>query len=80
MNDNPWNVDNLARLQRERIQEEMKQIRLEESATKARQPHPSLVSKAWRAIWRWLRARETSMHGVEQRPVRTRVVKRRPGI
>ena len=80
MNDNAWNVDNLARLQRERIQEEMRQIRLEESAAKARQRQLSLVSKAWLAIWRWLRVRAASTERVEQQPVQTRVVKRDTGI
>lgn len=80
MNDNPWNVDNLARLQRERIQEEIRQIRLEESAAKARQRQLSLVSKAWLAIWRWLRVRATSTQRVEQQPVQTSVVKRDTGI
>lgn len=80
MNDNPWHVDNLARLQRERIQEEMRQIRLEKSAARARQRQPSLVSKAWLAIRRWLRARATSMPRIEQQPTQTRVVKRHTGI
>ncbi len=36
MNQNPWHVESMAQYERERIQKEMKQIRLEEEALKAK--------------------------------------------
>ncbi len=45
MNDNPWHVDDMARAQRERIQEEMREIRLLEAANRARRPARSLLAK-----------------------------------
>ncbi len=41
VNDNPWHVDDMARMQRERIREEMKQIRLQESARRVFPSQPS---------------------------------------
>jgi hypothetical protein len=41
MNDNPWRVDDVARLRRHRIQDEMKWIRLEDSALADRKSKPN---------------------------------------
>lgn len=80
MNDNAWNIDNIARLERERVREEMRQIRLEESAMKARQRRPSLVTQAKLAIRKWLEARDKAAQGFEQRRVQATAVKREAGI
>ena len=47
MNDNPWHVDDMARMQRERIQEEMRQIRMEDSV---RPMHPPRVNWPARVV------------------------------
>ena len=54
MNNSPWQVENMARMQRERIQEEMNQIRLEEKALGAQARGPGLVVRLWLGIRRWL--------------------------
>jgi hypothetical protein len=46
MNENPWRVDDIARLERERIQEEMRQIRLVEAANRARPPRLDFAARA----------------------------------
>ncbi len=45
MNENPWHVDDIARMQRERIQEEMREIRMAEAASKAHSPRISLLAR-----------------------------------
>jgi hypothetical protein len=54
MNDNPWHIESMARAQRERVQEEMRQIRLEEKALKAQSPESGLVLRLWLALQRWV--------------------------
>ena len=55
MNDNPWHVESMARLQRDRIQEEMSQIRLEERALRAQAiVSPGLLARLWLGPKRWL--------------------------
>ena len=54
MNDNPWHVQNMARMQRERIQEEMTQIRLEERALRAQARGPGFLARLWLGPKRWL--------------------------
>ncbi len=58
MNENPWRIDDLARLQRGRLQEEMRQIRLEEQALRARQRRPGLIARLWARVQAWLKAPE----------------------
>ena len=53
MNDNPWHVDDMARMQRGRIQEEMRQIRMEERALAARVKRPGMIARLWAGIWTW---------------------------
>jgi len=57
MNQNPWQVENMAQYERGRIQQEMKEIRLLERALKARVRRPSLQRQVWRLILRRLVAR-----------------------
>jgi hypothetical protein len=45
MNENPWRVDDIARLKRERIQEEMRQIRMVDAANQARPAQLSFVAR-----------------------------------
>ena len=57
MNQNPWHVDNMARYERGRIQEEMRQIRLLEEALNGRVRPPSLRRQVWRVLFTWIAAR-----------------------
>ncbi len=59
MYDNPWRIDDIARMERERIRDEMRQIRLEEKALQARVKGPGLLAKALLKAKEWLKARET---------------------
>ncbi len=45
MNENPWHVDDIARMERERIQEEMRQIRMIEAADRAGTPRRNLGAR-----------------------------------
>ncbi len=45
MNENPWRVDDIARLQRERTREEMRQIRSEERADEAQPYRIGLIAR-----------------------------------
>jgi hypothetical protein len=54
MNDNPWHVGSMARLQRDRIQDEMSQIRLEEGALRAQAREPGFLARLWLGPKRWL--------------------------
>ena len=51
MNMNPWQVENMARYERDRIRDEVRQIRLEQKALKARIRQPSLVLKVWKLFF-----------------------------
>jgi hypothetical protein len=53
MNDNLWHVESMARMRRERIQEEMRRIRLEESALKASAAPAGFAVRLWTALQRW---------------------------
>jgi hypothetical protein len=53
MNDNPWHVESMVRMRRERIQEEMRRIRLEERALNAPTRPVGLVVRLWTALQRW---------------------------
>ncbi len=71
MNDNPWRVDDMARMQRERIQEEMREIRMVEAA----QPHAARLNLAARlllqlyvAAQNWLRRAKKPARAVEAGP------------
>jgi hypothetical protein len=55
MNDSPWHVNDMARMQRERLQEEMRQIRLEEKALSAGERRPGLLSQVGMLLSRWLK-------------------------
>ena len=57
MNENPWRIDDIARMQRERIQGEMRQIRLEEKALKAGVRGPGLMARARLRLQAWVKAR-----------------------
>jgi hypothetical protein len=54
MNQNPWQVESLARYERDRIREEMRQIRMQERALKARVRKPNFKFQVWRILLRWL--------------------------
>ena len=70
MNENPWHVYDEARMQRERVQEEMRQIRLQEQALEARGRRPGLLPQLWRIVSRWLEARNRRRaESFEQRPL-----------
>ncbi len=56
MNENPWRIDDLARLQRGRLQEEMRQIHLEEHALSARRKGPALIERLWARVQAWLKS------------------------
>ncbi len=79
MNENPWRVDDIARLQRERIHEEIRQIRSEERAAEP-QPHRiGLLARLGRLVARILapRVRAASAPAV-QVPGNASPMKRRP--
>ncbi len=56
MNMNPWHVESMAQYERECIRAEMRQIRLEEKALKARVRAPRLVLKVWKLFFQRLQA------------------------
>jgi hypothetical protein len=56
MNENPWRVESVAGLQRERVQEEMRQIRMEEKALQARERRPGLLLRGWVLLRAWVSA------------------------
>ncbi len=58
MYDNPWRVNEISRLQRDRVQEEMRQIRLEEEALRAQVRRPGLIEKLWAGFRNWLKSAE----------------------
>jgi hypothetical protein len=68
MNENPWHIDDIARMQWERIQEEMREIRMAEVANR---PHARRLNLAARlaaqlhaASRKWLHAaRKTAPQG-----------------
>lgn len=71
MNENPWRVDDIARAQRERIRDEMREIRLEEKALRARPERPAWISRFWLFIRRWFasgqkQAAQSSQHHVKR--------------
>ncbi len=76
MIDNPWRVESVARGQRERLQEEMKQIRLEEAALESRVRRPNLLRRAWLVIRSNFEPRKARL----ERPVRAVGVKRPAGV
>ena len=81
MNDNPWHIDDIARMQRERVQEEMRQIRLQEKALKARARRPGLLPQIWLIVSRWLKARnEQKAQALERRPLTAMQTKHDSGI
>ena len=51
MNMNPWHVENMAQYERDRIRDEVRQLRLEQKALKRRIRRPSLVLKVWRLLF-----------------------------
>lgn len=51
MNMNPWQVENMAQYERDRIRDEVRQLRLEQKARKARTRQPSLVLKVWKLFF-----------------------------
>ncbi len=55
MNENPWRIDDLARLQRGRLQEEMRQIRLEQRALRAQAKGPGVFGRVWAALRAWFK-------------------------
>ncbi len=59
MNDNPWRVNELSRLHRGRLQEEMRQIRLEEEALRARVKGPGLFEKLLGRLGAWFKSPES---------------------
>jgi len=68
MIDNPWHVDDMARMQRERVQEEMRQIRFEEKALKARVRGPGPLPQVWLLVSGWFKAKRTPAGHSLQRP------------
>ena len=81
MNENPWHVYDEARMQRERVQEEMRQIRLEEKALKARGRRPGLLPQVWLIVSRWLEARNKQTAQPNRRRSLTAMhAKHHPGI
>lgn len=75
MNENPWHIDDIARMQRERIQEEMREIRMVEAASR---PHARrlnlavrVVVQIYRAISKWLHPARRATQSVERRPQAT---------
>ena len=81
MNENPWHVYDEARMQRERVQEEMRQIRLQEKALKARGRRPGLLPQVWLIVTRWLHARnEQRAQALESRPPTAMHAKHDSGI
>ena len=68
MNDSPWHVDDMARMQRERVQEEMRQIRLEAKALSAGEQRPGLLSHVGTVLSHWLKARSKPAAGAVQPP------------
>ena len=57
MNQNPWQVDNMAQYERGRVQQEMREIRALERALKDRVRRPSMRQQVWLVILRWFIAR-----------------------
>jgi len=68
MNDNPWHVENMARAQRERVQEEMRQIHLEDAVLKRHAERRGLLVQVWLLVQRWLEARR--QHTVQAKGVK----------
>lgn len=60
MNENPWRVDDIARMQRGRLQEEMRQIRREDKALRSRAKASGLVERLRAAVLAWLKAQATA--------------------
>jgi len=54
MNQNPWHVENQAQYERERIQQEMRQIRLGERASRGAVQRPGPVTRLWLLVRQWL--------------------------
>jgi hypothetical protein len=50
MYENPWRIDEIARMNRARIRDEMRQIRLEEQAERARSKQPAWLPQLWMAV------------------------------
>ncbi len=72
MNENPWRVDDIARMQRERIQEEMRQIRILEAANRAHAPRLGLAARIaaqlYMGIQKWLHPARKAPRGLEPQP------------
>jgi hypothetical protein len=68
MNQSPWQVENAARYERERIQGEMAHIRLEQQALEGRVKRPDLISRVWSLTRQWLAARKDSPNRMSDRP------------
>ena len=68
MNENPWHIDDIARMQRERIQEEMREIRMAEAASKPHAPRRSLAAQLYMAIRKWLHPARKAALRAERQP------------
>ena len=68
MNQNPWHVESMAQYERGRIQQEMKQIRLEEEALKGRVRRPGLLQQARLMVSKWLSTSTTQAAPKEAPP------------
>ena len=53
MNQNPWHVENMAQYERERIRQEMGQIRLGERVSKPKVRGPRPIARLWHLVRRW---------------------------
>lgn len=77
MNDSPWRVASVARIQRERIQEEMWQIRREERALRAQVRRPGPLAWFWARVQHWMGRRQQPPVSVYHRRLLTAAPARR---
>jgi hypothetical protein len=68
MNQNPWNLENMAQYERERIQQEMRGIRQLEEALRARVRPPNVRRPVWMVILRWFIARAIRVVRMSEAP------------
>ena len=57
MNQSPWYVENMAEYERERIRQEMGQIRLGERVSKPQVQGPRPIARLWHLVRRWFATR-----------------------